>query len=763
MTPTPLTAAVPGRTGWQRSVYGSGYALVLSSVVTSGIGFLFWIVAARGYDQHIVGQNSALLFAVMFVAGVAQLNLLNVLIRFVPVAGRRSLRFVLGAYLVGGGLAGLAGVAFALATPVVAPALADSVRAPGAVLGFGLACTVWAVFVMQDGVLAAVRRARMVTLENAVFSVVKLALVVGLARVLPLQGIVAAWLAATALVVVATNVYLFARALPRHAAATAGQAERIPLRSVLGYSGGDYLGTLCWLACTQLLPVLVLGGVGPDATAVFTMVWSVAYALYLVPAGMGQSLVAHGSVDGTQLLDSARGAIRRSLALVGPAVAVLVLAAPLLLQVLGPGYVSGSWALRFAALSALPNVITACAVSTARVHRRMATVVAILAGISVLVLGSTFWLMPSLGITGVGLALLLAQTVVAGAVLLAGASWLPRPIVGPFVTLHHAGLLRRVAPVALAGLSAETGLRWRIAQRMSGRSDTAAAVVVAETGETALLKVVDSSAGTAELRRQVQVLTRLHGDERLAVWRDLLPQLRLVGVTATSVYVVESRLPGADARAVVLDPARRRRFVRAAGSTICELHRRTTELTVVGEPELARWVGVPADQLRAVVSGVRRGGLDRVVAMVTGELRGRSCPMGWTHGDFSADNVLLDDAGRITGVVDWGQAQPDGPVIADVATLLLATEVESSGRELGAVLLGWLRDGDVLTFATLAAAHAELGGDPVAPRAVLLLAWLRMVAGNLAKSPRYAANPVWMHHNVSAVLRAAADDGRWSV
>jgi hypothetical protein len=46
-----------------------------------------------------------------------------------------------------------------------------------------------------------------------------------------------------------------------------------------------------------------------------------------------------------------------------------------------------------------------------------------------------------------------------------------------------------------------------------------------------------------------------------------------------------------------------------------------------------------------------------------------------------------------------------------------------------------------------------MGGEHLAVRTVLLLGWLRHVAGNLVDSTRYAANPVWMHRNVRTVLQ----------
>ena len=52
-----------------------------------------------------------------------------------------------------------------------------------------------------------------------------------------------------------------------------------------------------------------------------------------------------------------------------------------------------------------------------------------------------------------------------------------------------------------------------------------------------------------------------------------------------------------------------------------------------------------------------------------------------------------------------------------------------------------------------AAAAALTALAAVTLTAMLLLTWLRHVGGNLADSTRYAANPVWMHRNVRAVLQ----------
>ncbi|QRP47877.1 aminoglycoside phosphotransferase family protein [Amycolatopsis sp. FDAARGOS 1241] len=731
-----------------RSLYGHGYALVLSSALTSAIGMVFWIVAARNYDQAVVGRNSALVYAIMFLAGVAQLNLMNVLIRFVLVAGARARRLVAVAYVVGGGLAGLAGLVFALGVRWWSPGLAGLLDSPYSVAGCAGACAVWAIFVMQDGVLTAVGRARVVPVENLVFSVVKLGLLAALAAALPSGGITVAWMAATAVAVLATTGYLFLHALPAHEA-SATTDEEISFRALAGYLIGDFLGATCWIACTQLLPVLVLGVLGAVPTATFATAWAIAYALYLVPAAMGQSLVAHTAHDPERATAARAGVERRSLLLLLPAVAALVLAAPWVLHLLGPGYAdAGRWVLPLMAVSALPNVVVAAAVSQARALRRTGVVATLLGSLSVLVLSLALVLMPIFDITGVGLALLAGQTILASVILWLRADWTPRPIIGPLAGVRSRALLRRIAPTALGSRS------WRVQHRLHGRSDSAIATVGPGDQCAALLKVADTEEGRQALLHEVNALLHLRENPRLDGWRHLAPDAYDVGNALGASYSLQELLPGTDARARVTDPSGRARFTAAALSAIGGLHRRTAGLTRVDDRLIRQHVTDPAALVRAAVPPRAGAVVDRLVAELSADLRDRRLPVGWVHGDFSPDNVLLDADDRVTGIVDWGQATSAGLVAVDVAGLVLATDVAATGRELGAVIATWLAPGSEPALADVLHKRSTLGGDPVPVRTLVLLGWLHMVSANLAKSSRYSANPIWLRRNLVAVLRA---------
>jgi hypothetical protein len=197
----------------------------------------------------------------------------------------------------------------------------------------------------------------------------------------------------------------------------------------------------------------------------------------------------------------------------------------------------------------------------------------------------------------------------------------------------------------------------------------------------------------------------------------------------------------------------RRSFVAAALGTIEDLHDRTAVPRIVDEASVTRWVRVPIARLRACVRHGERGPLDRLEAILVEELAGRRVSVGWVHGDFCPDNVLVED-GRVTGVVDWCQSDPDGIAVLDVVGLLVSTEWRVAHTELGRVVQQWSSDPEHPGHPVLVDAQRALGADVVEPRVLVLLSWLHHVSNNFAQSERYSTNPLWMHHNVVSVLRS---------
>lgn len=276
----------------------------------------------------------------------------------------------------------------------------------------------------------------------------------------------------------------------------------------------------------------------------------------------------------------------------------------------------------------------------------------------------------------------------------------------------------------------------------------------------ALLKLPQSDSAVASLERQKEVLTRLHADQRLGPWRALLPVLLAEGETAEKYYVVEQMKAGLDARTLLYDPDTQRRMRAAAATAIGVLHQRTATSVVVDATMLERWVNAPLSRVEDALARFRpahgyRRRLDKLTHELQGSLKGKRLTVSWVHGDFSPGNILVTaDAGEVTGVLDWDQATPEDLPQLDLVLLFLSTRMLSQRRELGDIV-GEMLNGAEWTSSErdlLKAAQESLPGDAMGMRELVLLAWLRHVAANLAKSTRYLGHRLWTAKNIEAVL-----------
>lgn len=405
-------------TGWRAPQNRDGMALVLSSAISSAVGLLYWVVAARMFTPEVVGVNSTVVSTLSLLGIIAQFNLGSAMLRFVPVVGSGARMFVAACYAAGIVAAVVIGTVFALGAHWWAPSLQSAVGAGALLAYFALSTPFWTVFNMQDYLLTGLKRATVVPFENLGFALLKILLLV-IGGLMGLYGAIAgSWALGTAVTVVAVGIYLL-RVLPPREPRGQRTPSPVTLRSMSGFIAADWVGSMCLTVVNFGLPLVVFTRLGADAAATFGVTWQLAYALYLVPVGMGQSLVAHVAADPSELEAAHRQMLVKCLTLVVPAVVVLAAASWLVLMVFGPHYAAtGSLLLALAALSAIPACVNLAAVAAARVSQNRVGQFAVTLALAVIVIPAVWILMPLWGLTGVGVALVGGQSVVAVGVLL---------------------------------------------------------------------------------------------------------------------------------------------------------------------------------------------------------------------------------------------------------------------------------------------------------------------------------------------------------
>ncbi len=273
---------------------------------------------------------------------------------------------------------------------------------------------VWAIFTLQDSVLVGLRSASWVVLENGVFGVAKLVLLVLLVTALPHHlGIYVSWMLPVLVAVPLINMLIFGTLVPSHTLLT--QDFRPPSNRQIGrFLAGDYSGALCLLATGSLVPVVVAANIDSRQTAYFYMAWIIASMIDMIGINMAMSLTVEGSFNAAALAVQCRKALGKMASILLPCAAVVVLAAPRILGLFGPGYAAqGTSVLQLLAVATIPRAATELYLGALRAQSRTSLVALIQAVRAALMLGLAAVLTGAMGTVGAGVAVLATQTVIA--------------------------------------------------------------------------------------------------------------------------------------------------------------------------------------------------------------------------------------------------------------------------------------------------------------------------------------------------------------
>ncbi|MFJ4986154.1 lipopolysaccharide biosynthesis protein [Streptomyces sp. NPDC088732] len=408
----PGTASAAAKRGGNQ-LFRNAYALMLNTGVSAVLGLGYWLVAARYYSEDAVGQGSAAIAAMKFLAGLTAVTLTGALARFIPVSGRRTGRLIFGTYAGSSAIVAFAAAVFLFTLGLWGPSyrfLHGTVNG----LGFIAAVIGWSLLTLQDGVLTGLRKAVWVPVGNTVFSAAKLALLVGLAAAVPTAGVFVSWVAAIGLSVVPLGWLVFRRLVPRHVKATAGTVDPPTGRQMGRFVAGDATGSFFALAVVYLVPVIVASQISATDNAYFYITMTIGGTIDLLAINMGSSLTVEGAHDPGRIAENCRAALRRMARIMVPITLFMGVFAPQILGVFGDGYAQeGAPLLRLLALCSLTRVLIEVYFGVLRAQSRTGLLAFLQGLLCLLVLGSTLALLGPLGITGAGWAELGSLVVIA--------------------------------------------------------------------------------------------------------------------------------------------------------------------------------------------------------------------------------------------------------------------------------------------------------------------------------------------------------------
>jgi O-antigen/teichoic acid export membrane protein len=385
-------------------------ALLISNATGAVLGVAFWAAAARLFTPASVGDGVAEIAAMTFLCSLAQLNLGSIFPRFLYPAGAKAAVILRAGYAASAITALLGGISFLRLTghhSFIQPGFFPAVY-------FLIAVVLWTVFTIEDAALTGLRATFWVPVENTSFSLAKILLLPVFSILAPVTGVFDSWTVPLIGCILPVNYYLFRKVLPAHIARSGGQVSLPSPRAVGSIVVGEYCGGLALVAQSTAPALLIVDMLGPTQTAYFQTPWLAGTSFDLLLYSIGSSLIVEASADPDNAAAHVRTAVRLALRLLIPGLLILVVAAPLMLRVIGAAYAEHGTRLLQSVALALPFMgINVLYITFARMARRVRRVVAVTVIGSAMTLTLTALLIGPTGITGAGLAFLGGQVIMA--------------------------------------------------------------------------------------------------------------------------------------------------------------------------------------------------------------------------------------------------------------------------------------------------------------------------------------------------------------
>ena len=394
-------------------VYRGSYALVANTVGTSVIGAGYWAVAAHLYSPEALGRAAALISALMLVATLSQLNLSSTLMRFLPQMGATSARRLINFSYLASSLTAIVGSVIFV---TVLPRLSSEWRFVGdsaffAVI-FAVSVVVWEIFTLQDSALIGLQRAATVPIENVIYALAKLVLLVVAARLLGSTDILFSWITPLILLIPAINWLIFRRCLKDRS--PHDLVPRMRVRRLARFASVDYAGVICGQITANVLPLLVISVLGPAAAGSFYIASMIISGVAGVGVNFSTGLLVEAAAAPDRLPEITRGALKRCVIIMGPATILLIFGARFILRVYGGSYIAQTAVLfQLLAMALLPFCFQTIAYSLDRIAGKPIRATLSQLAIGVLTLGGSWLLFGRLGINAVGVACLGADIAVA--------------------------------------------------------------------------------------------------------------------------------------------------------------------------------------------------------------------------------------------------------------------------------------------------------------------------------------------------------------
>lgn len=387
------------------SLYRGSLLILFTSVLTSGFGFIFWILAAKLYTPEEVGVATAVISLITLVVLVSRFGLDQTLIRYFPTHGQSN---IIGTSLV---ITTFFAIIFGLVVVIGADILPGDFQIFKAQNHQILLSSLFVLFIVANSLtnitglaFIATKKAEYYFMQNLLVST-KVIFIVPFAF-FGVIGILYSFGLSSIIAIVLSFVFL-----TRLGMNISTKMNISFLKESFHYSWGNFISGLLIMAPHYLLPIIVLSILGPEDTAYYYLVYAITSMLFLIPSAISTSLLVEGSY-GTQVRTHTIRALWITLCILLPIVLLLFCFGDFLLGLLGKSYVdNGIDLLHIMVISSIFVAVNYVYISIRRIQGDIKSLISISSLIFVSQIISACIFLRYFGIIGIGYAWILSYCI----------------------------------------------------------------------------------------------------------------------------------------------------------------------------------------------------------------------------------------------------------------------------------------------------------------------------------------------------------------
>ena len=391
-------------------LFKNSYFLMVGMVVSSLLGFVFWILVARYCTQHDVGLVTALISAANLLVAFSLFGFTFGITRFLPNETNKqdminsclTTTFIFSILL---------SAIFILGINTWSPALLfirENMIFP---LIFTLFVITNSLIQFQRSTFIALRSAEFSFIQDMNLSVLKLTFIPYLVA-FGVFGIISSWAVAACITLIISIFFLTPRRVNSYLPIP--MIKKKMIKSMSHISFGNYIAENFGAIPNSILPLMIINVLNPEMNAYFFMALSISNILITIPVAINNSLFVEGSYAPEQFRTNVIKTIKFTFLLIIPIILGIFIFGDELLSLFGKAYAeNGFYLLCILALSAIPFTINKVYVTIKNIQIKVKSIIYINILISILTIVIGYTLMIRIGLIGVAIGYTLGQGICA--------------------------------------------------------------------------------------------------------------------------------------------------------------------------------------------------------------------------------------------------------------------------------------------------------------------------------------------------------------